>query len=175
MSKGLWVSEGLSGVFRVSKVVGKEDFSVVTKVLDPNIGVVVNGDVNFVVLMVSAGNCVPPLEVKVGIEVFSVDVRISETLGVSILEVRGVDIFTVGEVASVELMLVETGSTGRVLTLVWSLPEVDDRRGLEVGGKEIVVVRVCSVDDSVGLLVVEVPERDDEINVGLVCNVVEEV
>lgn len=153
--------------------------SVVTEVLDPNIGIVVDGDVNFVVLMVSAGNCVPPLEVgvlvTVGVVVFSVGVRISETLGVSILEVRAVDILTVGEVASVELMLVETGSTGRVLTLVCSLPEVDDRTGLEVDGKEIVVVRVSSVEDSVGLLVVEVPERDAEINVGLVCNVVEEV
>lgn len=175
MSKGFWVLEGLSGVFRVCKVVGKEIFSVVTEVLDPNIGVVVDGAVNFVVLMVSEGNCVPPLEVTVGVVVFSVGVRISETLGVSILEVRGVDIFSVGEVASVELMLVETGSTGRVLTLVCSSPEVDDRTGLEVGGKEIVVVRVSSVEDSVGLLFVEVPERDAEINVGLECNVVEEV
>lgn len=152
--------------------VGKVNFAVVTEVLDPSIGIV---EVNFVVLIVSAGKYVPPLEVIVGVVVFSVGVRISETLEVSVLEVRGNDTLTVGVVASVELMLVVTGSTGRVLTLVSSLLEVDDRAGLEVGGKGIVVVRVSSVEDSVGLLVVEVPERDAEIYTGLVCNVDEEV
>lgn len=172
MPKGFWVSEGLSGVFRVCEDVGKVNFAVVTEVLDPSIGIV---EVNFVVLIVSAGKYVPPLEVIVGVVVFSVGVRISETLEVSVLEVRGNDTLTVGVVASVELMLVVTGSTGRVLTLVSSLLEVDDRAGLEVGGKGIVVVRVSSVEDSVGLLVVEVPERDAEIYTGLVCNVDEEV
>lgn len=172
MPKGFRVSEGLSGVFRVCEDVGKVNFAVVTEVLDPSIGVV---EVNFVVLIVSAGKCVPPLEVTVGVVVFSVGVRISETLGVSVLEVRGNNTLTVGEVASVELMLDETGSTGRVLTLVGSLLEVGDRAGLEVGGKGIVVVRVSSVEDSVGLLVVEVPERNAEIYTGLVCNVEGEV
>lgn len=172
MPKGFWVSEGLSGVFRVCEDVVKVNFAVVTEVLDPSIGIV---EVNFVVLIVSAGKYVPPLEVIVGVVVFSVGVRISETLEVSVLEVRGNDTLTVGVVASVELMLVVTGSTGRVLTLVSSLLEVDDRAGLEVGGKGIVVVRVSSVEDSVGLLVVEVPERDAEIYTGLVCNVDEEV
>lgn len=168
MPKGFWVSEGLSRVFRVCEDVGKVNFAVVTEVLDPSIGVV---EVNFVVLIVSAGNCVPPLEVTVGVVVFSVSVRISDTLEISVLEVKGNDTLTGGEVASVALMLVETGSTGRVLTLVGSLLEVDDRAGLEVGGMGIVVVRVSSIEDSVGLLVVEVPERDAEIYTGLVYNV----
>lgn len=72
-------------------------------------------------------------------------------------------------------MLVETGSTGRVLILVGSLLEVDDRTGLEVDGEGTVVVSVRSVKDTVGLLVVEVPGRVSEINIGLVCSVVEEV
>lgn len=97
------------------------------------------------------------------------------TLGVSVLEVRGEDTLTVGEVASVELMLAETGSIGRVLTLVGSLLKVDDRMGLKVDGEGIAVVRVTSVKDSVGVLVVEVSERVSERDIGLVCTVVEEV
>ncbi len=97
------------------------------------------------------------------------------TMGVSVLEVRGEDTLTVGEVASVELMLVETGSTGRVLTLVCSLLEVDDRTGLKVDGDGISVVRVRSAKDSVGLLVVVVSGRVSERDIGLVYNVVEEV
>ncbi len=78
-----------------------------------------------------------------------------------------------GEVASVELMLVETGSTGgRVLTLVCSLLEVDDRTGLKVDGDGISVVRVRSAKDSVGLLVVVVSGRVSERDIGLVYNVV---
>lgn len=175
MSKGFCVSEVLSGVFTVCKDVEKVSFSVVTEVLDSNIGVVVDGEVDFVVLMVSTGNCVLLLEVTEGDVVFSVDIKASVTLGVSVLEVRGEDTLTVGEVASVELMLVETGSTGRVLTLVGSLLEVDDRTGLKVDGEGIAVVRVRSVKDSVGLLVVEVSERVSERDIGLECDVVEEV
>lgn len=88
---------------------------------------------------------------------------------------RGDDTLTVGEVASVELMLVETGRAGRVLTLVGSLLEVDDSTGLKVDGEGIVVVRVRSVKVSVGLLVVGVSERVPERDIGLVCRVVEEV
>lgn len=175
MSKGFWVTEVLHGVFTVCKDDGKVNFSVVTEVLNSNIGVVVDGEVDFVMLMVSTENCVLPIEVTEGIVVFSVGIKASETLGVSVLEVRGEDTLTVGEVASVELMVVETGCAGRVLTLVGSLLEVDDRTGLKVEGEGIVVVRVRSVKDSVGLLVVEVPERVSEIDIGLVCSVVEEV
>lgn len=67
MSKGLCDSEVLSGVFAVCKDVGKVRFSVVTEVLDStNMGVVVVGEVDFVVLMVSTENCVLPLEVTEG-------------------------------------------------------------------------------------------------------------
>lgn len=175
ISKDFCVSEVLSGVFTVCKDVRKDSFSVVTEVLYSNIDVVVDGEVDFVVLMVSTGNCVLPLEVTEGVVVFSVDIKASVTLGVSVLEVRGEDTLTVGEVASVELMLVETGSTGRVLTLVSSLLEVDDRTGLKVDGDGISGVRVRSAKDSVGLLVEEVSGRDSERDIGLVCNVVEEV
>lgn len=66
-SKGLCDSEVLSGVFTVCKDVGKVSFSVVTEVLDStNMGVVVDGEVDFVVLMVSTENCVLPLEVTEG-------------------------------------------------------------------------------------------------------------
>lgn len=175
MFKSFCVSEVLSGVFTVCKDVGKVSFSVVTEVLDSNMGVVVDGEVDFVVLMVSTGNCVLPIEVTECVVVFSVDIKASVTLGVSVLEVRGEDTLTVGEVVSVELMLVETGSTGRVLTLVGSLLEVDDRTRLKVDGEGIAVVRVRSVKDAVGLLVVEVSERVSERDIGLVCDVVEEV
>ncbi len=175
ISKGFCVSEVLSGVFTVCKDVRKVRFSVVIEVLYSNIGVVVDGEVDFVVLVVSTGNCVLPLEVTEGVVVFSVDIKASVTMGVSVLEVRGEDTLTVEEVASVELMLVETGSTGRVLTLVSSLLEVDDRTGLKVDSDGISVVCVRSAKDSVGLLVVEVSGRVSERDIGLVYNVVEEV
>lgn len=85
MSKGFWVSEVLPEVFNVCKDDGKVSFSVVMEVLNSNIGVVVNGEVDFVMLMVSTENCVLPLEVTEGIVVFSVGIKASETLGVSVL------------------------------------------------------------------------------------------
>lgn len=175
VSEGFWVSEVLSGVLRVSKDVDKAISAVVPEVLHSMTGVVVDGEANFVILMVSAGNCVMPLEVTVGVVVFSVGVTASETLAVSVIEVMGDDTFTVGEVASVGPMLVDTGRTGKVLILVGSELEVDGRTGLELGGEGIVVVRVSSVEDSVGLLVVEVTETGAEIDTGLVYNVVEEM
>lgn len=173
--EGFWVSEVLSGVFRVSKDVDGAISAVVPEVLHSNTGVVVDSEVNFVILMDSAGNCEMPLEDTVGVVVFSVGVMASETLAVSVIEVRGDDTFTVGEVASVGPILVDTGRTGKVLTLVCSELEVDRRTGLELGCEGIVVVRVNGVEDSVGLLVVEVTETGAEIDTGLVYNVVEEV
>lgn len=64
VSKGFWVSVVPSEVLTVCKDVGKVHFSVVTEVLNSNIGVVVDGEVDFVVMMVSTGNCVLPLEVS---------------------------------------------------------------------------------------------------------------
>lgn len=166
VSKGFWISEVLSGVvFRVCVDVEKVIFGVVTEV-----DIMAAGEVNFVVLMVSEAVCVLPLDITVGTVVFSVSVKASETLGVSVLEVWGDETLTVGVVACVVLMLVETG----VLTLVGSLLEVDDKPWLAVSGKGIVVVPVSGVEDS-GLLVVVVTRRDGETAKGLVCIVVGEV
>lgn len=172
VSNGFWISEMVSGVvFEVCRDVETVRFAVVTDVLKADIGVVVACEVNFVVLMVSEAVCVLLLDITVGVVVFSVTVKVCETLGVSVLEVlevRGDETSTVGVVACVELTLVVTGSTGRVLTLVGSLLEVDEKVWLVVG----TVVVASGVEDS-GRVVVEVIERDAET--GLVCTVLGDV
>lgn len=174
VSKGFWISGVLSCVvFEVCRDVETVRFAFVTEVLKADIGVVGAGEVNFVVLMVSEAVCELLLDIIVGVVVFSVTFKVSEALGVSVLkvrEVRGDETSIVGEVPCVLLMIVETGSTCKVLTLVGSLLEVDDKVWLTVG---IVVVLVSGTEDSVGWVVVEVTERDAEIEV--VCTVVRKV